>query len=77
MSDKENNDKNPTDDVKRDANGKPIDSDYYAWSKKMKETKETLEKLGVDCKPKKLESPPPEENKPVVGSAWNKAGTWY
>lgn len=62
---------------KVDSNGKPIDSDYYAWSKKMKESKKVLEELGVDCKPKKIESPLPDKEEKVVGSAWNKAGTWY
>ena len=58
--------------------GRPTDSDYYAWSAKMKETSEELEKLGVsDFAPKKLEQQPqPDIARSTSGSAWNHAGTW-
>ena len=57
---------------------KPIDSDYYKWSKQISASKE-LERLGVDISPTKLEGTSPVEAAPSKGvtlSAWNKAGTW-
>ena len=68
---------------------KPIDSDYYKWSKQISESKKVsfiswsdgkeLERLGVDISPTKIEGDSPVEPSPAKGvtlSAWNKAGTW-
>ena len=68
---------------------KPIDSDYYKWSKQIGASKKVsflsqsdekeLERLGVDISPTKLEGTSPVEAAPSKGvtlSAWNKAGTW-
>lgn len=58
---------------------KPISSDYYAWSSKMKETGKTLAQLGVDSTPKRIESYESDTSSiahSTSGSAWNHAGTW-
>ncbi|KAK8828901.1 hypothetical protein WA538_000904 [Blastocystis sp. DL] len=58
---------------------KPIDSDYYKWSKQISASKKELERLGVDITPTKIEGSSPVEPihpQGVTMSAWNKAGTW-
>ena len=57
---------------------KPSNSEYYAWSSKMDDTRKELERLGVQSGPQKIEpavSAPPQAS--PAGSAWNAAGTWY
>ncbi|KAK8820694.1 Hsp90-like protein [Blastocystis sp. ATCC 50177/Nand II] len=59
---------------------KPIDSEYYQWSKQINESKKELERLGVSTAPTRIDnSQAVEELAPshkLTSSAWNKAGTW-
>lgn len=69
---------------------KPIDSEYYKWSKQINESKKVfvflsfhkqeLERLGVDISPTRIQGEAPEQTTSpstgVTSSAWNKAGTW-
>ena len=55
------------------------DSTYYAWSTSINSTKEELKRLGIDTAPKPVSSGSSiigEEKAVVIGSAWNKSGTW-
>lgn len=57
----------------------PKESNHYSWGSKIAESREVLEKLGVDVGPKKIESEQKEEpqfERQNSGSVWNKGGTW-